>query len=607
MDSHSKATAPLETKDKESAIHSSGNASSILTNGMLVTPQKPATEATPNRCKTPVFKSPLNFSTVTVEQLGITPESFVKNSSGKPSAYLKKTRRRSTIGARGSPETNHLICFIAQQRNMKNAEKSPLAKKSPFQGSPVLYRNVNSLRERISAFQSAFHSINEHESTADCPESSEAERESKTTDSIKKEGLREWQQSGFSVNLSAKRRRLSPQSNLNENLTDAEKIGINLQLFSTDASPCTDRPCTVGTSPAALSEKSSGLGVTQSSCLVEESVPLLGLSAVPCGIKVADCVGDKRTSAAISQKTWLEDALPEAASVDPVPASKSPATSVCKDALSSKTFALRSVLKKPSVKLFLESLQDHSDNFCGDGIHPSIISNSGNYCKEQKEEVAAFPNVRKRVTFGEDLSPEVFDESLPANTPLQKGGTPVWRGDFHSASPPRHKYSPERLSQPNFDDKGENLENIEPLPVSFGVFSPGKSPVSEPTSGTDTSGLQQTVSSHNVGRVTRAANRRSQLTSFTEETVCNLVNTEAQHCKEKKIIRRKSQEIKQTNRALPKNRVFKGGRRKKKRGKQQSAKKSLYGERETASKKPLLSPIPEIPEVTPVVPGARSR
>ncbi|XP_012861351.1 cell division cycle-associated protein 2 [Echinops telfairi] len=612
MDSHSKVMEPLETKDEEPAVHNSENASSILTNGMLVTPQKPATEATPNRCETPVFKSPLNFSTVTVEQLGITPESFVKNSSGKSSAYLKKARRRSAIGARGSPETNHLICFIAQQRNAKDAKKSPLAHNSPFQGSPVLYRNANSLRERISAFQSAFHSVKEQENMDDGPESSEAERERKATDIIEREGLREWQQSGFSVKSPAKRQRVSYQSNLNENLADAEKIGINLQLFNTDASSGTDRPCTVGTSPAELSEK-SGPGIMQSSCLVEEPVPLLGLSEVSCGIQVADCVKDQRTSAAVSQRTWLGGALPEAASVDPVPADESPATSVSeKDALSSQTFVLRSVLKKPSVKLFLESLQDRSDN-CGDGIHPSIISNFGNYCKEQKTvdqqnlKVPAFPHVRKRVTFGEDLSPEVFDESLPANTPVRKGEAPLSRRDFPRAGPLQLNYSPERVSPPNFDDKGENLENIEPLPASFGVLSPSKSSVSETPSGTDTSNLQETVSSHDVGRITRAANRRSQLTSFTEETICNLVNTEAQHCKEKKIIRRKSQEIKQTNRALPKNHVCKGGRRKKKKGKQQSAKKSLYGERETVSKKPLLSPIPEIPEVTPVVPGARRR
>ncbi|KFP86667.1 Cell division cycle-associated protein 2, partial [Apaloderma vittatum] len=31
---------------------------------------------------------------------------------------------------------------------------------------------------------------------------------------------------------------------------------------------------------------------------------------------------------------------------------------------------------------------------------------------------------KKRVTFGEVLSPEIFDETLPANTPLRKGATP---------------------------------------------------------------------------------------------------------------------------------------------------------------------------------------
>lgn len=65
---------------------------------------------------------------------------------------------------------------------------------------------------------------------------------------------------------------------------------------------------------------------------------------------------------------------------------------------------------------------------------------------------------RKRVTFGEELSPEVFDESLPANTPLCKGGTPA-RQDFNRISPqlPEESPVPEHLPQPDFDDKGENL------------------------------------------------------------------------------------------------------------------------------------------------------
>lgn len=64
----------------------SENAFFILGNGKLVTPQKDA-EVTPNGCAPHTFKSPLNFDTVTVEQLGITPESFVKNPSGKRSYY----------------------------------------------------------------------------------------------------------------------------------------------------------------------------------------------------------------------------------------------------------------------------------------------------------------------------------------------------------------------------------------------------------------------------------------------------------------------------------------------------------------------------------------
>lgn len=66
---------------------------------------------------------------------------------------------------------------------------------------------------------------------------------------------------------------------------------------------------------------------------------------------------------------------------------------------------------------------------------------------------------RKRVTFGEDLSPEVFDESLPANTPLRKGETPVRKKDLSSIDPLILEQSPvpEPVPQPNFDDKGENL------------------------------------------------------------------------------------------------------------------------------------------------------
>ncbi|KAM6221060.1 cell division cycle-associated protein 2 [Rhynchocyon petersi] len=554
MNTNSKGKEDLETKDQEFAVNSAENTPFIFGNGKLVTPQKHETEVTPVRCRPDLFKSPLNFSTVTVEQLGITPESFVKNPPGKASCSLKKARRRSAIGARGSPETNHLICFIAQQRNLKNAEKSPLAQNSPFQGSPVLHRNVNPLRERISAFQSAFHSIKENENMADCPEFSEAKREFETTDYIKNEGLREWQQSGFSAHLPSKRRRLSCQSRFE-------------------------------------------------------------------GVKAVDWVEAKGSSDAFSPKTLLEDKVAEAEVLNtiPVPDVKSPVPSVCKKGvLPSETIVLRSVLKKPSSKLFLESVQEHSDDVC-DATHSSTISNVGMYWKEQKADDQENCNVpallnrrkRKRVTFGEDLTPEVFDESLPANTPLRKGGTPVRKKDSSNASPLQLGQSPipGPLAQPNFDDKGENLENIEPLQVPFPTLSPKKASITDSLSGTDSfssSNNLENVFSDNVGRMTRTSNRRNQLTSFGEGSICNSLNTETQPCKEKKITRRTSQEPKQVNKAPSKKNPFLKTGRKKKGKRKQSVKKSLYGEREMASKKPLLSPIPEIPEIsegTPSAPG----
>lgn len=82
----------------------SENTNFILGNKKLVTPQKHAAEATPNVCTLDTFKSPLDFSTVTVEQLGITPESFVKNSSGK--------RRRLSIAMLKNNVSSILFIYL---------------------------------------------------------------------------------------------------------------------------------------------------------------------------------------------------------------------------------------------------------------------------------------------------------------------------------------------------------------------------------------------------------------------------------------------------------------------------------------------------------------
>ncbi|XP_052047080.1 cell division cycle-associated protein 2 isoform X2 [Apodemus sylvaticus] len=547
--------------------------------GPFVTPQKHVADVTPNLCTPDTFKSPLDFSTVTVEQLGITPESFVKTSSGKSTSSLQKNRRRSTVGLRGSPETNCLIRFIAQQRNLKNAarSRSSLACEPQFQGSPRLYRNAGVLRERMSAFRSAFHPIQETEKMASGPSASEADRESKIADLTNKEGLVEYQQSGFPVNSSSKRRRISSQDSPDDYLSGTKTFA--------------DGDRSGGTS-TDLAEKSSGVSSAQPECT---AAPLLELKEASQGLAATDH----------AEGTRSVDAVPLLSS-DTATATRSPEAPVCgSSSPSTKTFVLRSVLKKPG-KLFSENGKEY--NLCDVGTH--LIPCPSNCCKEERagKENCKTPGClnlrkRKRVTFGEDLSPEVFDESLPANTPLCKGGTPV-RPRIIKATSPLQSPVHEQFLQPNFDDKEENLENIEPPQGSFAILSPSKSSLSETPPGTNTcsslSKDEEIICS--VGKRTRTSHRIKMLSSA-GKGICNSYTTQAEPSKEK-MNGRKSQEKKHKNNALPKKKqVLKCYRKKKRKGKK-GVEKCLYGQRDIASKKPLLSPIPELPEASEATPLA---
>ncbi|GLD73937.1 cell division cycle-associated protein 2 isoform X1, partial [Lates japonicus] len=74
--------------------------------------------------------APLNFSELTPCQFGISIQSFTpaasSNRKDKSRLAQIKARRRSNIGVRGSPETNSLIRFMAQQRM-----KTPLTHQTP--------------------------------------------------------------------------------------------------------------------------------------------------------------------------------------------------------------------------------------------------------------------------------------------------------------------------------------------------------------------------------------------------------------------------------------------------------------------------------------------
>ncbi|XP_057215487.1 cell division cycle-associated protein 2 isoform X2 [Triplophysa rosa] len=91
----------------------------------------------------------VDFSKLTPSQFGISTQSFLPSPKIKDKSRLAqlKARRRSTVGLRGSPETNSLICFRAKQ-----AAKTPPRTPQLFQGSPFVSR-CDSLKKKMAAFQ----------------------------------------------------------------------------------------------------------------------------------------------------------------------------------------------------------------------------------------------------------------------------------------------------------------------------------------------------------------------------------------------------------------------------------------------------------------------
>uniref|UniRef100_A0A665X0I8 PP1-binding domain-containing protein n=1 Tax=Echeneis naucrates TaxID=173247 RepID=A0A665X0I8_ECHNA len=121
-----------------------------LRGGIHIHP-RPALAWTPPICPNGTLP-PLNFSELTPTQFGISVQSFIPAASSNNKSRLAqiKARRRSNIGVRGSPETNSLIRFMAQQRMKTPTHQTPESVRS----SPYLPRVVSTLRQKMATFQS---------------------------------------------------------------------------------------------------------------------------------------------------------------------------------------------------------------------------------------------------------------------------------------------------------------------------------------------------------------------------------------------------------------------------------------------------------------------
>ncbi|NXW91429.1 CDCA2 protein, partial [Alopecoenas beccarii] len=149
----------------------------------------------------------------------------------------------STIGARGSPENNTLIRFIAQQRS--NRQKAAFAE----QVSPFKHENVRSLKDKIGAFQSSFKLSEEEEEGGETGFSglSQVNDASQDTGSpfTEQRNLDQWSEEFMSDNSGA-----ALKDNLRHNLTNSIKSDSTI---CTILSSCQN--VTVTAPAAAVSEE----------------------------------------------------------------------------------------------------------------------------------------------------------------------------------------------------------------------------------------------------------------------------------------------------------------------------------------------------------------
>ncbi|XP_069800431.1 cell division cycle-associated protein 2 isoform X2 [Dendropsophus ebraccatus] len=543
--------------------------------------------------------TPMDFSTVTVGDLGISSESFTK-CVGKSPRSLHKHRRRSTIGVRGSPEMNFLIRQIALQRSNRKSEPDPMD--SPFT-SP---RN-SLLREKISAFRNAFQAVEETEGKVSFPGFSETEEGVAGKEEVRSE--------------------------------PPEKRKKVCDTTAPEASTAVHEPIVTLRPPLkSVPEKT----------LESDSSLASGLSTDVLG-KAEEVKSEEDQVLPSSSRSRKRKVMFSGLLSPP-----EPEQSLLLKSEASPGPVLKPALKKTPRREFshfqvgfaeesrvLFSLQESSDNEDNTEVNKPEDS----------------MKKKKKVTFGRELSPELFDKTLPANTPLRRGSTP-YNHQKVEASPSSEQASGQSpcdpMSQPDFDDKDEEV-TLQPLSLCFDSESsdsdsatssslpallpehkeqcdpieeegasghisvsddnePGTSssePVEEGGADVSLSGAD-IVNESFISPPEVSPSRTRKLRSTDKRKLTSKEKT-LESNGSKSVVTTKVRLTVKTSRRLAISRKLQitkttRGKGKKKVGRpKKSMQKPVYSEREGILKKPLLSPIPELPECIPTPPASTSQ
>ncbi|XP_071338179.1 cell division cycle-associated protein 2 isoform X2 [Trachinotus anak] len=318
--------------------------------------------------------APLNFSELTPSQFGISIQSFTpaasSNRKDKSRLAQLKARRRSSIGVRGSPETNSLIRFMAQQRmNAPPTHQTPEIVRS----SPFLPRVASTLKQKMASFQSLMD-VEESEVCDPMPRQDRniggcIKTRDHLSDGNSTDGGKE-NQPPMTTPTAKKRRCLGPLEGCKVQIREANApiLHFNLKEQEEDDKQVT-QVLTQGPLPPSET--------------VEEAQAVLISPALHDDFELQASSPTKNQQDGVFELQSPSQPPPD----DPAVASLAhPASPIC----------------IPSVLSLLE-------------MKPAGEDDSGMSAVKKK----------KRVRFGGPLSPEFFDKNLPPSTPLQKGGTPA--------------------------------------------------------------------------------------------------------------------------------------------------------------------------------------
>ncbi|XP_045891410.1 cell division cycle-associated protein 2 isoform X1 [Micropterus dolomieu] len=315
--------------------------------------------------------APLNFSGLTPHQFGISVQSFTPASSSnrKDKSRLAqiKARRRSSVGVRGSPETNSLIRFMAQQRT-----KTPPTLQTPelVRSSPFLPRDISTLRQKMASFQGLMD-VEESQACDPTPrQDSSTGGRIKTRDYLsdgnsRDEGGKENHPPKMTP-IPSKRRRLGPLEGCEVEIREASAPILHFSLKEQEED---EDPVAQVVTQRPLPFSKTG----------EEAQAVL-------------------LSPPLHVDFQLQARSPSANQQDGVFELQSPSRPPPDDPAAASSDRPAASFRIPSLPSLLEMMPTGEDNAA---------------------------KKKKRVRFGGPLSPEFFDKNLPPSTPLQKGGTPA--------------------------------------------------------------------------------------------------------------------------------------------------------------------------------------